>query len=84
MKAAAAVLRTRREEFAALMEVEGVRLRSRIIAKDGVTIELLGFDEPGVTGDGSRRATLCSHLAAQFCLLRQPHLRSWSTASMLP
>jgi lactoylglutathione lyase len=43
------------EEFAALMEVEGVRLRSRMITKDGVTIELLGFDAPGVTGDGSRR-----------------------------
>jgi len=43
------------EEFAALMEVDGVRLRSRMIAKDGVTIELLGFDAPGVTGDGSRR-----------------------------
>jgi glyoxylase I family protein len=43
------------EEFAALMEVEGVRLRSRMIAKDGVTIELLGYDAPGVTGDGTRR-----------------------------
>lgn len=43
------------EEFAALMEVEGVRLRSRMITKDGVTIELLGFDAPGVTGDGARR-----------------------------
>jgi len=43
------------EEFAALMEVEGVRLRSRMILKDGVTIELLGFDSPGVTGDGARR-----------------------------
>ena len=43
------------EEFAALMEVDGVRLRSRMIAKDGVTVELLGFDAPGVTGDGARR-----------------------------
>jgi glyoxylase I family protein len=43
------------EEFAVLMEVEGVRLRSRMIAKDGVTLELLGFDFPGVTGDGGRR-----------------------------
>jgi lactoylglutathione lyase len=42
-------------EFEALMEVEGVRLRSRMIARDGVTLELLGFDAPGVTGDGSRR-----------------------------
>jgi len=43
------------EEFGALMELDGVRLRSRMIARDGVTIELLGFDSPGVTGDGSRR-----------------------------
>ena len=43
------------QEFAALMEVDAVRLRSRMIARDGVTIELLGFDAPGVTGDGSRR-----------------------------
>ncbi len=43
------------EEFAALMEVDGVHLRSRMIAKDGVTVELLGFDAPGVTGDGTRR-----------------------------
>ncbi len=43
------------EEFAALMEVEGVRLRSRMIARDGVTVELLAFDAPGTTGDGSRR-----------------------------
>ena len=43
------------EEFAVLMEVEGVRLRSRMIAKDGVTLELLGFAVPGVTGDGGRR-----------------------------
>jgi lactoylglutathione lyase len=43
------------EEFAALMEVDGVRLRSRMIAKDGFTLELLGFDAPGVTGDGGRR-----------------------------
>ncbi len=43
------------EEFATLMEVDGVRLRSRMIAKDGLTVELLGFEVPGVTGDGSRR-----------------------------
>jgi len=43
------------EEFGALMEVEGVRLRSRMIAKDGLTLELLGYDSPGVTGDGTRR-----------------------------
>ncbi|MEI7858342.1 MAG: VOC family protein [Acidimicrobiales bacterium] len=43
------------EEFAALMEVEGVRLRSQMITKDGVTVELLGFDAPGVTGSDDRR-----------------------------
>ena len=35
------------EEFAALMEVEGVRLRSRMIRRDGVTLELLGYAAPG-------------------------------------
>jgi lactoylglutathione lyase len=43
------------EEFAALMEVPGVRLESRMITRDGVTVELLGFTEPGTTGDGGRR-----------------------------
>ena len=43
------------EEFAVLMEVDGVRLRSRMVARDGLTVELLGFDAPGVTGDGHRR-----------------------------
>ena len=43
------------EEFCALLEVDGVRLASRMLARDGVTIELLGFDSPGTTGDGSRR-----------------------------
>jgi lactoylglutathione lyase len=43
------------EEFGALLEVEGVRLASRMLARDGVTIELLGFESPGTTGDGVRR-----------------------------
>jgi len=43
------------EEFAGLMELDGVRLRSRMIAKDGVTLELLGFDVPGASGDRTRR-----------------------------
>jgi catechol 2,3-dioxygenase-like lactoylglutathione lyase family enzyme len=43
------------EEFGALMEVEGVQLESRMLARDGVTIELLGFVAPGTSGDGSRR-----------------------------
>ena len=43
------------EEFAALMEVDGVRLRSRMVRRDGVTLELLDFVAPGTTGDGDRR-----------------------------
>jgi glyoxylase I family protein len=43
------------EEFAALMEVDGVELESRMLARDGVTIELLGYQTPGITGDGGRR-----------------------------
>jgi glyoxylase I family protein len=42
-------------EFAALMEVEGVELESRMIAQGGVTLELLSFTEPGCTGQGGRR-----------------------------
>jgi lactoylglutathione lyase len=37
------------------MEVDGVRLASRMLARDGVTIELLGFESPGTTGNGGRR-----------------------------
>ena len=37
------------EEFAALMEVEGVRLESRMCAGTG-DLELLGFVEPGHVG----------------------------------
>jgi catechol 2,3-dioxygenase-like lactoylglutathione lyase family enzyme len=43
------------EEFGALMEVEGVKLESRMLSRDGITIELLGFESPGHTGDGRRR-----------------------------
>jgi lactoylglutathione lyase len=43
------------EEFAALMEVEGVRLRSRMIRRDGVTLELLGYVSPGTVGSSERR-----------------------------
>jgi catechol 2,3-dioxygenase-like lactoylglutathione lyase family enzyme len=43
------------EQFSGLMELDGVRLPSRLIAKDGVTLELLGYDAPGTTGDGTRR-----------------------------
>jgi lactoylglutathione lyase len=42
-------------EFAGLMEVDGVQVESRMLSRDGVTIELLGYVSPGVTGDGTRR-----------------------------
>ena len=43
------------EEFAALMELEGVTVESRMVKRDGVTIELLGYVTPEYTGDGDRR-----------------------------
>ncbi|HXW39227.1 MAG TPA: VOC family protein [Acidimicrobiales bacterium] len=43
-------------EFGPLMEVDGVDLRSVMLSRDGVTIELLGFDAPGHSGSGRRRA----------------------------
>mgnify|MGYP003533073705 CR=1 FL=1 len=42
-------------EFGPLMEVESPDLRSRFIHRDGVSIELLQFVQPGHLGDGSRR-----------------------------
>ena len=42
-------------EFARLMEVEGVALESRMIRRDGVTLELLFFVAPGHTGEAVRR-----------------------------
>jgi catechol 2,3-dioxygenase-like lactoylglutathione lyase family enzyme len=42
-------------EFGPLMEVAEPKLESRFITRDGVSIELLWFAEPGHTGDGSRR-----------------------------
>jgi catechol 2,3-dioxygenase-like lactoylglutathione lyase family enzyme len=43
------------DEFAALMEVAPVSLESRMIRRDGVTLELLFFAEPGPTGEPVRR-----------------------------
>jgi catechol 2,3-dioxygenase-like lactoylglutathione lyase family enzyme len=43
------------EEFAVLMELEGVVLESRMITRDGVTIELLGYVSPEPVGDAARR-----------------------------
>ena len=42
-------------EFAALMELDDVALQSRFLRRDGVSIELLHFDSPGHSGDGTRR-----------------------------
>jgi catechol 2,3-dioxygenase-like lactoylglutathione lyase family enzyme len=43
------------EEFAVLMELDGVRLRSRMIRRDGVTLELLDYVIPGTIGPSERR-----------------------------
>jgi catechol 2,3-dioxygenase-like lactoylglutathione lyase family enzyme len=43
------------EEFAELMEVDGVSLRSRMVRRDGVTLELLDYVSPGTTGPSQRR-----------------------------
>jgi lactoylglutathione lyase len=42
-------------EFARLMELEDVRLESRMVTRDGVTIELLSFAHPEPFGDRGRR-----------------------------
>jgi glyoxylase I family protein len=42
-------------EFAALMELDGVELESRMLARDGVTIELLGYVAPDHIGEATRR-----------------------------
>ena len=42
-------------EFASLMEVAGVDLDSVMVARDGVTVELLSFRAPGWTGEPVRR-----------------------------
>ena len=43
------------EEFGALMEVDGVHLRSLMIRRDGVTLELIDYVTPGSTGPAVRR-----------------------------
>ncbi len=43
------------DEFASLMEVPGVELDSTMLARDGVTVELLGFRSPGHVGEPERR-----------------------------
>ncbi len=43
------------DEFGALMEVDDVRLESRMVQRDGVTLELLAFESPGSVGPAGRR-----------------------------
>jgi len=42
-------------EFAALMELDHVALRSQFVRRDHIAIELLDFAEPATEGDGTRR-----------------------------
>lgn len=42
-------------EFGTLMEVEGVALQSRFLRREGCTIELLFYDNPGAQGPAERR-----------------------------
>ncbi len=44
------------EEFNGLMELDGVKLESRMVTRDGVTIELLAFGHPPPWGERRRRA----------------------------
>lgn len=43
-------------EFASLMEVPGVDVDSAMLARDGVTVELLDYRQPGHVGEPVRRA----------------------------
>jgi catechol 2,3-dioxygenase-like lactoylglutathione lyase family enzyme len=43
------------DEFARLMELDGVSVRSQFLRRPGMAIELLQFNAPEVTGDGIRR-----------------------------
>ena len=44
------------DEFASLMEVPGVDVDSVMLARDGVTVELLRFRAPGHVGEPLRRS----------------------------
>ena len=43
------------EEFGRLMELEGVRLRSQFLRRDGLAVELLCFASPPCVGEPTRR-----------------------------
>jgi catechol 2,3-dioxygenase-like lactoylglutathione lyase family enzyme len=68
------------EEFAVLMELDGVRLRSRMIRRDGVTLELLDYVIPGTIGRSSHSAERSSRPPA----LRLPSARRRLTFSTAP
>ena len=42
-------------EFARLMEIDDLDVRSLMLSRDGVTIELLCFESPDCSGSGDRR-----------------------------
>jgi catechol 2,3-dioxygenase-like lactoylglutathione lyase family enzyme len=42
-------------EFAALMEIDGVSVRSQFLRRDHLSIELLFYDAPGFVGEPVRR-----------------------------
>ena len=43
------------DEFAKLVELDGVSLRSCFVRRDEVSVEQLHFDSPGHVGNGARR-----------------------------
>jgi lactoylglutathione lyase len=43
------------EEFARLMEIDGVAVRSQFLRRDGLSVELLYYDAPGHVGEPVRR-----------------------------
>lgn len=59
-------------EFGRLMEVEGAQVASQFLSRDGVSIELLQFLEPGAVGDGSRRRM--NQLGLTHLCLRVDHV----------
>jgi len=42
-------------EFATLMEIDGVQLRSQFLRRDSLSVELLYYDAPGHVGEPVRR-----------------------------
>lgn len=59
-------------EFGPLMEVADPQVASQFLARDGVSIELLQFVEPGHVGDGGRREM--NRLGLTHLCLRVDHV----------